>query len=122
MQSRMDDFREFVSRYPKIRDDVRGGKRTWQNVYEEWYLYGEQDPQWSKYRDSQEEKKPTNQNANPSLNDSIKTIFSYIQKVNPDSLNRSLNTIQKVVQIAQTFGTKKVTPNFLNSSYNDWWD
>lgn len=122
MQSRMDDFREFVSRYPKLRDDVRGGKRTWQNIYEEWYLYGEQDSQWSKYRDSQEAPKPTNQNTNPSLNDSIKTIFSYIQKVNPDSLNRSLNSIQKVVQIAQTFGTKRVTPNLLNSSYNDWWD
>lgn len=132
MQSRMEEFREFVGRHPKVRDDVRSGKRTWQNIYEEWYLYGENDPQWQQYRDdNQNDQTSTNQNSTAqnqtqgtqSLNDSIKNILSYVQKINPDSLNRTLNTVQKVVQIAQSFGGKSnISGGFMNSPYNDWWD
>lgn len=131
MESRMDEFREFIGRYPKIRDDVRSGKRTWQNIYEEWVLYGEKDNQWSKYLDTEA---TTNQpsGSNPSqvkqqgtqsIGDSVKNIVSYVQKINPDSLNRTLNTVQKVVQIAQSFGGKSTaTTGLMNSAYNDWWD
>lgn len=133
MESRMDEFREFVSRYPKVRDDVRSGKRTWQNIYEEWVIYGENDPQWQKYNETDVAGSKTNTisntnqkqtgNTQASLNDSIKNIVSYVQKINPDSLNRTLNTVQKVVQIAQSFGGKSnVAGNYMNSAYNDWWD
>jgi len=128
MQSRMDEFREFVGRYPKIRDDVRSGKRTWQNIYEEWVLYGENDNQWQQYNSSDNNytnQTTTNQNRQQpqSLGDSVKNIVSYIQKINPDSLNRTLNTVQKVVQIAQSFGGRgNPTGGIMGSVYNDWWD
>lgn len=130
MESRMDEFREFVGKYPKIRDDVRSGKRTWQNIYEEWVIYGENDQQWQKYTDTTTNGQTTttpNTNQKPntqaSLNDSIKNIVSYVQKINPDSLNRTLGTVQKVVQIAQSFGGKSIpTSNYMSSAYNDWWD
>jgi len=125
----MDEFREFVGRYPKLRDEVRTGNKTWQNIYEEWVLYGEGDQQWSQYRNpdssnNNEAKTSNGNNAKSSFNiDSIKNIFGYIQKINPDSMNRTLNTVQKVIQIAQTFGSKgsSSTP-YINSAYNDWWD
>lgn len=125
MEGRMDQFREFVNRYPKIRDEVRSGKRTWQNIYEEWVLYGEGDEQWAKY--AADNNPNPNQNfsqpGQQTLGDSLKNIVSYIQKINPDSLNRTLNTVQKVVQIAQSFGPKSSIPtNYINSAYNDWWD
>ncbi|MCK9471453.1 MAG: spore coat protein YlbD [Bacilli bacterium] len=128
MESRMDEFREFISRFPKIRDDVRSGKRTWQNIYEEWVLYGENDQQWLKYVDGEQNYTSSSnprqqQMQQQSLGDSVKNIVSYIQKINPDSLNRTLNTVQKVVQIAQSFGSKSTIPtNYINSAYNDWWD
>lgn len=128
MQSRMEEFREFVSRFPKIRDDVRSGKRTWQNIYEEWVLYGEGDQQWQQYKNDNnqynEQFTQSQYRQNPqSLGDSVKNIVSYIQKINPDSLNRTLNTIQKIVQIAQSFGNKpNPTSGYMGSVYNDWWD
>lgn len=139
MESRMDEFRDFVSRYPKVRDDVRNGKRTWQNIYEEWVLYGEGDAQWEQYRANSNSNSNMNNNTNTSQNqssnnsskstgnasltDSLKTIYGYVQKINPDSLNRTLNTVQKVIQIAQTVGSKGSVPtSFINNAYNDWWD
>ena len=53
MSSRMDDFRKFVRKYPKLKDEVRDGKTTWQSIYEEWVLYGDKND-WSKYEEKKE--------------------------------------------------------------------
>ena len=137
MSSKMENFRQFVSKHPLLRDEVRNNKFTWQNVYEEWVLYGEEDESWKKYEKvetnnntfdtsfTDEQIQDTNQNqANTTVNlDSIKSIMNYVQKINPDSLNKTLNTVQKVIQIAQTFSGPKSIPNIPTSSlYSDWWD
>jgi hypothetical protein len=118
----MDNFRAFVNTHPLLREDVRSGKSTWQNIYEEWVLYGDNNQQWNQYKEQpvKEEKASNGFNV-----DSLKNIFGYVQKLNPDSVNRTLNTVQKVIQIAQTVGgsksTKAVAP-LAKSMYSDWWD
>lgn len=124
MQSRMEEFRSFVSSHEKIKDEVRNGNRTWQNIYEEWVILGEDNPEWEKYK-SNTDKKVVSQNGNNlSINmDSVKNVIGYIKKINPDDLNKTLNTLQKVIQIAQTVGGSKgaVAP-IVSSAYSDWWD
>lgn len=121
MESKIEDFRKFVNSHPLLRDEVRSGKSTWQNIYEEWVLYGENHPDWSKYVASQsapQEKQTFNF-------DSVKNIFGYLQKVNPDSLNRTINSIQKVIQIVQSVGGKSSNKMGMpsgTSMYSDWWD
>lgn len=125
MASRMDEFRSFVMKYPKLKDEVNNGKRTWQSIYEEWVLYGDK-TDWSKYQDN-EIKQNVNDNKKPgsvTLSvDTIKNIAGYLKKINPDDLNKTLNTVQKVIQIVQTVGGNKTGNINLGSSvYNDWWD
>jgi hypothetical protein len=123
MNSRLDEFREFVNRYPKLRDEVRNGTKTWQNVYEEWVLYGENDPGWQNYRDDSKQGPINRDGNNLSLNmDSIRNVVGYLQKVNPDSIYRTLNTVQKVIQIAQSFGGKNKATQYIRSPYDEWWD
>lgn len=124
MQSRMEEFRSFVSSHEKIKEEVRNGNRTWQNIYEEWVILGEENPEWDKYK-SNTDKKVVSQNGNNlSINmDSVKNVIGYIKKINPDDLNKTLNTLQKVIQIAQTVGgAKGGTAPIVSSAYNDWWD
>lgn len=124
MQSRMEEFRSFVSSHEKIKEEVRNGNRTWQNIYEEWVILGEENPEWDKYK-SDTDKKVVSQNGNNlSINmDSVKNVIGYIKKINPDDLNKTLNTLQKVIQIAQTVGgAKGGTAPIVSSAYNDWWD
>ncbi|MDD3999881.1 MAG: spore coat protein YlbD [Bacilli bacterium] len=124
MNSRLDEFREFVNRYPKLRDEVNGGKRTWQNIYEEWVLYGENNPGWQAYRDPSKKQGPINREGN-NLNinmDGIRNIVGHLQKINPDAISRTLNSIQKVIQIAQSFGGKSKTASYIRTPYDDWWD
>lgn len=127
MSVKMDEFRLFVSKHPLLRDEVRNNKMTWQNVFEEWTLYGEDDESWKKYEKVETpvntENIPTSSKENTVNLDSIKSIMNYVQKINPDSVNKTLNTVQKVIQIAQTFSGSK-TPSIPQSSslYSDWWD
>ncbi len=131
MNSRMDQFRIFVSKHPLLRDEVRNQKLTWQNIYEEWVLYGEENEQWKAYEaptsneNSSNQTNQTNQANNIVNLDSIKSIVNYIQKLNPDTVNKTLNTVQKVIQIVQTVngGSKTPIPGpMINSMYSDWWD
>ena len=134
MSAKMEEFRTFVSKHPLLRDEVRNNKFTWQNVYEEWVLYGEDDESWKKYERADQIKSENNNTVDETQSienqtsstvnlDSIKSIMNYVQKINPDSLNKTLNTVQKVIQIAQTFSGPKGTPSIPTSSiYSDWWD
>lgn len=123
MASRMDQFREFVSAHPLLREEVKNGKRTWQNIYEEWVMFGDEEPGWNKFTIKQENVPKSDTSINF---DSIKSIVGYVQKLNPDSVNKTLNTVQKVIQIVQTVGGGSKTPSMPNtgmsSLYNDWWD
>lgn len=131
MSAKMDEFKEFVSRHPLLKEDVRKNKFTWQNVYEEWVLYGPDDISWKKYEDdtivninqNNNEQTKVNETENNVNLDSIKSIMNYVQKLNPDSVNKTLNTVQKVLQIAQTFNGPKSIPTIpQNGLYSDWWD
>lgn len=122
MASRMSEFREFVSLHPLLRDEVKKGSRTWQNIYEEWVLYGDGDNLWQKYKEKAKEETKS-QTIGDMLNmDKVKNVIGYVKKINPDQINRTLNNVQKVIQIVQTVGgTKGVTVNPSNV-FLDWWD
>lgn len=42
-------FKQFVKKHPLLIKEVREGRKTWQNFYEEWTILGEKDPIWEKY-------------------------------------------------------------------------
>ena len=121
MASRMDEFRKFVSTHPLVRDDVKSGKKTWQNIYEDWVILGENDESWKQYVINKEEKKEEKKLEDLLTSDNLKNIWSYVKKINPDSISKTLNTVQKVLQITQSFGGKP-TSGLYNANYNSWWD
>lgn len=118
--SRMDEFRLFVNKHPLLKEEVASNKMTWQNVYENWVILGENDEMWKKYLGNT--KSIGSQKIDDLLTTSnIKNIVEYIKKLNPDTISKTLNTIQKVLQISQSFGSKP-TPGLYNANYNSWWD
>ena len=100
MTSRMDEFRQFVKKYPKIRDDVINGKKTWQNIYEDWVILGEQSDIWNIYKEPKKE-------VNDFLSsDSIKNIMNYVKKINPEKPTMAIYTcfIQHVLNSLKPTG------------------
>lgn len=115
MSTRMDEFREFVSRYPLVREDVTLGKKTWQNIYEDWVILGENNSIWDKYKEGKKE------TIDLLSSENLRNIMSYVKKINPDSISKTLNTVQKILQITEGIGGKGRT-GFFNGNYNSWWD
>lgn len=125
--SRMNEFREFVSIHPLLRDEVKNGKRTWQNIYEEWVLYGDDASIWKEYLSENNEEKARKKEQGVLegvLNtDGIKNILGYVKNIKPDKVNSTLNNIQKIIQIVQTVGgSKQVSVPNVSSVFSDWWD
>ena len=122
LQSRMDEFRNFIAKYPLIKEDVLNGKKTWQQIYENWVLLGEQDEIWNTYRTNTEVKNNSSNTFNNMFkSDNMKQVWNYVKKINPDNVSKTLGTVQKVLQITQSFGSKPGS-GLYNANYNSWWE
>ena len=119
--SRLDEFRVFVQKHPLLRDEVKSQNRTWQSIYEEWVLYGEGNDFWKAYEAPLQTQDTT---PKPTLfgADGVKSVINNIKKVNPEKLNNTLNSVQKVIQIAQSVTGTKQASAILPTAYSDWWD
>jgi len=117
VDSQLDEFKQFVRKYPGLKYDVRNGKATWQSIYEEWYLYGEEDSQWEKYKEIPTESTTSNtsstsvtsnteskssSNSTMSGAEMMAQAFQYLQKMDMNKVQQTMGTVQKFIQIFQT--------------------
>ena len=120
MDSQLDEFKSFVRKYPGLKNDVRSGKATWQSIYEEWYLYGEDDSQWEKYKEVTQEsnqsapatdKTKSETKSTTTSNSSSATLsgtemmaqaFQYLQRMDMNKVQQTMTTVQKFIQLFQT--------------------
>jgi hypothetical protein len=102
MGTSIEEFREFVKRYPKLKFDVRDGKRTWQSIYEEWNMLGEES--FEAYKED------TNPLSSAENQETLRSLVRYAQMINADNINKTLNTVQKVMQIFQGLNAFKPQP------------
>ncbi|WP_257350583.1 YlbD family protein [Pseudalkalibacillus decolorationis] len=48
---RVEEFKMFVRSHPGLIDHVKSGNQTWQDVFTEWNLLGEEHEQWNSYKE-----------------------------------------------------------------------
>ncbi|MCT8139053.1 YlbD family protein [Anaerobacillus sp. CMMVII] len=91
-------FKQFVKKHPLLIKDVREGKKTWQEFYEEWTLFGEKDSIWEKYRkvsaehgDEEDLEEEGEKATNESQGSQVGDLLSMLKSIN-------LNDIQNHVQ------------------------
>ncbi|MDQ0217201.1 cytosolic protein [Peribacillus cavernae] len=107
----VEKFKEFVKKHPKLRQEVKNGNHTWQDLFEEWYMFGGDHEQWEAYRGetaeeaSGNEKEKSDQSSKSELmtlllhsvkNMDINQIQQYIANA-----NQALGAIQGVISSFQ---------------------
>ena len=100
-----DEFKKFVRKKPELIKYVNAGKLTWQNIYEQWSLYGEDDSIWNKYNVEDNKKAET-------LN--ISSITDMIKKIDVDQVKKGVNSLQKIIELLQSF---TLSDNKASSTY-----
>jgi hypothetical protein len=121
----IEKFKAFAKAHPGILQDVRRGDHTLQELYEDWYLLGEEDPRWDAYKDDTTTLSETEENKSNSTSGKWMTqIGSLIQRLDGNqvqhhvnSLSEAIGAIQGVIaqfQGAQTKGSAPPAPEAKN--------
>lgn len=91
-------FKEFVKNNPKLIQEVRKGNSTWQELYEEWYLLGEEDPRW----DSIGVEKHKGQGENDETKtDWVSSVIGMMKKVDANQMQYHLNNLSQAIGAIQ---------------------
>lgn len=103
--SKLEEFKKYVKKYPKLISYVKEGKMTWQDFYELYDIYGENDEVWSKYISESVSDGDNNTNTNKSINtESVSSNDSESSKEG----SKSITSVGDVVKMIKNMDVNKV--------------
>ncbi len=100
-----EDFKVFVRNNPKLVKYIKNKEMTWQSFYEIYDMYGDDKNAWKPYLEEDNKKKNTNID-----------LMNYIKNIDLDSLQESINSIQRVLGVVGDLTIKNETTT--NASNN----
>ncbi|KAB2337389.1 hypothetical protein F7731_07190 [Cytobacillus depressus] len=110
----VEQFKGFVKKNPKIIQEVRAEKTTWQALYEEWYLFGEDDSRWDSFRAEGQTPVKEKSVSEDTKSDWMTNVMNSLKKMDTNqvqgyinNLNQALTAVQGV--IAQFQGGNQVS-------------
>ena len=106
MDNQVEEFKQFARKYPGLKYEVRSGKATWQSIFEEWYLYGEEDSQWEKFKEIPKDtvaSKETVTADEKSSSDSKSSTSTMSGAEMMTKVQQTMGTVQKFIQLFQSF-------------------
>jgi hypothetical protein len=99
LHPKVKEFKEFVRKHPKIVKDVRNGNANWQELFEDWYLLGEEDTRWNPYRDTAEKNEKKDEES--SKNGWFDHVGELVKKMDANQLQSHINNISEVLGTVQ---------------------
>lgn len=91
-------FKEFVKKNPKMVLEVRRGNATWQDLYEEWYLLGEEDSRWDEFKEVKEEE---TSEPKEDKKEWFPKIFNAMKNMEPEQLQGHIYSISQALGAVQ---------------------
>ncbi len=93
----VEKFKQFVRANPALIKEVRSGKSTLQELYEDWYLLGEEDSRWDPFRIT--EKKEAVPKAKSS--DWMTNIMESLKKMDPNQMQGYIGNLSNTLASIQ---------------------
>ena len=138
MSQKIDEFKEFVKANPSIKMIMEKKGKSWQDLFEAWSILGEDEAlaEYSEVGDSGMNKRTTKSTIPVTkemaqLGDMIKTCVTYVKKINPDSIAKTVTNVQKLMALVAGIGAantvkaakgNKMTGDPLfDKKFDDWY-
>ncbi|PRS83103.1 MULTISPECIES: YlbD family protein [unclassified Bacillus (in: firmicutes)] len=99
-QTSIDEFKQFVRRHPKLIQEVQTQEKSWQSVYENWIMFGEEDDMWSPYKGGKEEK--ASKPSELGKADFMSKMVSAVKKMDADQMNEQINKMSQSISSLQS--------------------
>ncbi|ABO66335.1 Conserved hypothetical protein [Geobacillus thermodenitrificans NG80-2] len=94
----VEQFKQFVKKHPKLVQEVRSGKKTWKQVYEDWYLFGEDDEIWDPYREASRKEKEEEKGTNTWLD----KLAAMLGQLDAEEVQKHLANVQQAITAIQS--------------------
>jgi len=105
---KVEEFKTFVKKNPKLLRYVKNGESSWQKFYEIYDLYGEEENAWKEYLGVATAATAT------ATATSFADIINWVKTINLDSVQQGVNNLQRVLGVVQDLSSKddkKTTTN-----------
>lgn len=100
LHPKVNEFKEFVRKNPQLIKEVRAEKTTWQELFEDWYILGEDDPRWDEYKTS------TNSTTNETSDEDSKSNQAFLNNILNSLKKMDMNQVQYYIgQLHDALGT-----------------
>lgn len=99
--TKIDNFKEFVRKNPKLVKFVKNGDSSWQKFYEIYDLYGEDKEVWKDYLEVRKEAAVATASTI-----GVGEVFNWLKNINLDSVQSGVTNLQKVLGLVQDFSSK----------------
>jgi hypothetical protein len=95
-------FKMFVKENPGLIKEVRNGNKTWQELYEEWYLLGEEDSRWDDYREgNQVSPKNEDSKEQEKSGEWMSKIINTVKNMDQEQLQGQIGNISQAIAAIQ---------------------
>lgn len=106
-----EEFKAFVKTKPELVNYVTKGEMTWQKFYEIYNIYGTDDKVWSKYKENKDVS--TNKSSDSF---SFSSIVDMVKKVDMDSVQKGIGSMQKAIELLQGFTSGSAAKDAVNTA------
>ncbi|WP_156857619.1 spore coat protein YlbD [Oceanobacillus sp. AG] len=122
-------FKSFINSHPKLVRKIRKDGKSWQEIYEQWVLLGEDDIHWEQYKEETDEKSKSGEEKKQTFSkldlkpDFVKQILKYTETVDVNKLQEQVqqlsNTIATVQEIVDIYKKPPAQENRTRQPF-DW--
>ncbi|WP_071395458.1 YlbD family protein [Bacillus tuaregi] len=91
----IEEFKAFVNKNPRVLVDVKKGKTTLQELYEDWYLLGENDSKWDRVSSE------ADHGSKESKGDWLSNVLGAFKKMDQEQLQHNINHLSQAIGAVQ---------------------
>jgi hypothetical protein len=103
-------FKEFVKQYPEMAINVKKGVVSWQELYEDWYLLGEEDPRWDAFKGGDNHSNASEKRAKTEKIDLVNQVYDYLKSMDINQMQSYIYNISQAIGAVQGVLSQFQTP------------
>ncbi|PSL50816.1 putative coat protein YlbD-like [Salsuginibacillus halophilus] len=81
-------FKTFIQEHPDLIKEVRSGRADWNQLYQDWYILGEEDEIWAPYR---------SESNTPAQSSQAESLTQLLSQINVQELQKHMSQFSGVL-------------------------